>query len=511
MKILIGVDIGTSSCKVVAINLQGNIVAEGIRSYETRFLKPGWAEQDPQDWYRSACEAIRACVETNRFSPKDVLGISIDGPAHSVALMDERGCILYPTINWCDLRSQVQTDFLIRNYNKRLFELTYQCANPSWTLSHLLWLRENEPFVWKKLSKILVTKDYVAYRFTGAYHTDRYDAIGTQLYDITTDSWSEELCGILGLNVSGLPKVLFPNEITGNLLREAAMDMGLITGIPVAVGSGDSVVEAFGSGIRKVGQGIIKLGTAVNVNLITSEPRPSLKTITYPYLLENQWFSIAATNSGTATLKWFHDVFCKWEIAFAQKHGLDDYDLITENAAEAPMGCEGLLFHPYLMGERSPYWDPNLRADFLGISSHHRFAHFTRAILEGVAFSIRDCYSTIESLGELINKLWIMGGGAKSELWCQIISDVVGQTLHKPATGNAAIGSALIAGVATGVFKTYEEAIHPKEPDQEFTPDPYKNELYQTYYDVYRDVTLDLAKYSHKLTTLANMNQMELK
>ena len=287
-----------SGCKVIALTPSGTVVAQGLKSYSTQRPRPGWAEQDPEDWYHGACMAIQACLETYRFNPKDVIGLSIDGPAHNTALLDSKSCILYPTIHWSDLRSQDQSNFITNNLGDRLFELTYQRANPSWTLSQLLWLRENEPSVWSKLSRIMVTKDYVAYRFTGSYHTDQYDAFGTQLYDIKANTWSEELCGFLGFNTNNLPTVLPPTSITGVLHKEAARDTGLIIGTPVAVGSGDSAVEAFGSGIIQPGQGVVKLGTAANVNLITSQPRPSSETITYRYILQNLWFSIAATNSG---------------------------------------------------------------------------------------------------------------------------------------------------------------------------------------------------------------------
>src|SRR5581483_4056504 len=328
--------------------------------------------QAPEDWYHAACRAVRGCMATASIDPALIAGISIAGPAHNVALMDESGRILYPVIHWSDLRSTPQAERLETACGQRIFEISFSRVNPSWTLTQLCWLRENEPAVWSRLRKILVTKDYVRYRLTGVYQTDVYDAIGTQLYDVIADRWSEELCTLVGFSPDWLPVVASPQALSGVLRPEPAQNLGLQPGTPVAVGSGDSVVEAFGIGVIQPGQCIVKLGTAANVNIVTARPYPSRQAITYRHVVDGNWFTITATNSGASTMRWFRDTFCRRELEIAQNQGISVFALIDQLAADAPPGAQGLICHPYLMGERSPHWDPNLRGDFVGVSAQHR-------------------------------------------------------------------------------------------------------------------------------------------
>ena len=500
-----GVDVGSSSCKVMVINTNGDVLATTTHPYPTYYPKIGWAEQHPEDWYKVACKAIRFCVESAGIDPSAVIGIAIDGPAHNVALMDQHGDVLCPTLHWSDLRSAPQCERLEQALGQRIFEITNCRVHPSWTLSQLLWLKENMPETWRKLRRILVTKDYVRYRFTGQYQTDIYDAIGTQLYDPHRGKWSTILCDFLGFEVDWLPPVLPSTQISGHLLPEAADDTGLKAGIPVAVGSGDSVVEALGVGAICPGQGIIKLGTAANVNLVTALPRPSPVSITYRHVVDPFWFTITATNSGTATLRWFRDTFCRLESQQAQGTSANTYDLISQMAADAPAGSEGLMLHPYLMGERTPYWDANLRGNFFGIRAGHNITHFARAVLEGVAFSIRDCMRAVEALGEPVRQFSLIGGGAKSRLWQQILCDVVGQPLTRPQVEDAAFGSALLGGVAVGVFADWHTAVKTcARMGQTLQPDPATHELYDQYFTLYRAIAEDLRAHSARMAKIFN-------
>lgn len=505
MQFLIGVDAGSSGCKVTAITTQGQVRASSkTYPYPIRYPKPGWAEQNPEEWYQAACQAMQACLALDNLKPQDVIGLSVTGPAHNVALLDAGGQILYPTIHWSDLRSVAQSERLEAAHGGRIFDLTCQRVNPSWTLTQLLWLKENEPEVWSRLRQILVTKDYARYRLTGGYQTDGYDAIGTQLYDVKNDSWSAELCDLLGFPVAWLPTVAPAHSIAGGLTPKAARDTGLLAGTPIAIGSGDSVVEAFGVGAIEPGQCLVKLGTAANVNLVTAQLLPSPKSLTYRHVVDGCGFTITATNSGAATMRWFRDVFCHHEAIRAEAEGVSVYGLIEALASEAPPGCEGLLFHPYLMGERSPYWDPQLRGDFVGISARHRLNHFARAILEGVAFSIRDCLAAVEALGQPITERRLLGGGSKSPLWRQILCDVLGQPLLKPAVDDAAFGAALLAGVAVGVFADWRSAVgNCVEVEQILQPDGEAHARYDDYFEVYRAIARDLSMHSHRLAELA--------
>jgi len=504
MQFLIGVDVGTSGCKAMAIHRDGVVIASSEQLYPTRYPRPGWAEQDPESWYWAACQAIRRCLAAGQLNPSEAIGLSVDGPAHNVALMGEGGETLYPTIHWSDLRSVEQAARLEQRWGERIARITYQRVNPSWTLTQLVWLKEQEPEVWSQLRRILVTKDYVRYRFTGQYQTDAYDAIGTQLYDVNSARWSDELCELLDFPPAWLPLVSPARAIAGGLWSDAARDTGLPSGLPVAIGSGDSVVEAFGVGAVEPGHGIVKLGTAVNVNLVTAHACPSSTSLTYRHVIDGRWFSITATNSGTSTLRWFRDTFVRPELLQTRTQSGDGYELIDQLAADVPAGCAGLLFHPYLMGERTPYWDPHLRGDFVGIGAHHQANHFARAILEGVAFSVRDCLQAVEALGQPITEMRLLGGGARSPLWRQIICDVLGQPLVRPVVEGAAYGAALLAGVAVGVFSDWQAAIaNGAQVNEVLQPNAEAHELYNGYFEVYQEVTRDLVHHNHRLAALA--------
>ncbi len=502
MPYLMGVDVGSSDCKVMVVDHHGAVVRSARQTYPTQLPRPGWAQQNPEDWYQAACRTIRACLAD--LDAQEIAALSIDGPAHNVALMDEAGEVIDPTIHWTDLRSISQSERLEAEDGDRIYAVSYCRVNPAWTLAQLLWLKEEAPETWSKLRRILVTKDYVRYRFTGVYQTDVYDAIGTQLYDVVAGRWSDELCGLLDRDTDWLPAVAPASQISGTLLPEAARDTGLPIGLPVAVGSGDSVVEAFGIGAVRPGQCIVKLGTSANVNLVTARPCPTPPSITYRHVVDGQWFTITATNSGASTIRWFRETFCRAESERALAQGVDGYKFIEKLSDGAPPGSQGLIFHPYLKGERSPYWDPHLRGDFIGINARHNMSHFARAVLEGVAYSIRDCFQVVESLGQPIETLYLIGGGAKSKLWRQILCDVLGRPLVKPCVEDAAFGAAMLAGVAVGVFSDWETAAQPgARVETVLRPDPAAYDLYSEYFEIYRAITRAMTAHYHTLARVA--------
>jgi xylulokinase len=494
--ILIGVDVGSSGAKSTAIDETGAVCsASATYSYPTHCPRPGWAEQDPDDWSQVALTAIRQCLERGRIAPEQVAGLAVVGPAHNVALMDDAGRVLAPTIHWSDLRSAPQCQRLEALCGERIFSVTGQRVNPSWTLAQLLWLKENEPSLWASLRRILATKDYVRYWLTGDYATDAFDAIGLQLYDLHGQRWSSEMCALIDFPVGWLPSVQPSFAQGGRLLPGPAQAAGLCAGTPVAVGSADVTVEALGVGAVEPGSAIVKLGTAGCINLVTQTPHPSAQTLTYRHVTGEYGFTIAATNSGTGALAWFRRTFFDDGVGFER---------VSELAAQAPPGAAGLLFHPYLAGERSPYWNPDLRGDFVGISSHHTLAHFARAVMEGVAFSLRDCRDAVQSLGELMTDYRIVGGGSRSALWRQILCDVLGVPLIVPTIQDAAYGAALLASVAVGVFPSWQSALTTcVRQENVLTPDPDRQKLYDRYFAVFCDVTTGLAIHDQRLARLA--------
>ena len=494
--VLIGVDVGSSGAKAIAIDTQGRTLSQGRSEYETSYPQNGWAEQDPEDWFAGACNAIRSCLRQGNFSPGEVQAIAFDGPAHNVALLGEDDRLLRSCIHWSDLRSIPESSRLRDTSGDRIFTISGQPCNPSWTLSQLAWVRANQPDVWARLAKILVTKDYVRYRFTGEYVTDPYDAVGTQLFDLSAGAWSNELCALIDLDPRLLPRVLPSHASAGPLHADVAAALGLPASIAVAVGGGDSAVEAFGVGAVNPGDCVVKIGTSGCVNVVTRRPTPSPRTLTYPYLLDDLGFTIAVTSNGTAALRWLRSsVLAPAEMSFEQ---------VVDLAGAAPAGANGLIFHPYMMGERTPYWDPRLRGAFIGLSVRHGLADLARAVLEGVAFSLRDCLETVKAMGLTTRSMSLLGGGSRSPLWASIAASVLNCDLRKPDTDDAALGAALLAGVGCGVFPDWSAAArHTSDATQVIKPDPRDAATYDRYFEVFRASARDIAPHYHALYELS--------
>lgn len=494
--VLLGVDVGSSGAKAIALDTAGRTLSHGRADYETRYPQIGWAEQDPEDWFAGACEAIRQCLQAGDFSPAQVRGIAFDGPAHNVALLGKDDRLLRPCIHWSDLRSAPESKCLQETAGARILRISGQPVNPSWTLSQLAWLRTNEPETWTQIDKILVTKDYVRYRFTGEYVTDPYDAVGTQLFDLAAAVWSDDLCALIGLDSARLPQVLPSHAPAGRLRSDVVARLGLPDGLTVAVGGGDSVVEAFGVGAVSPGDCVVKIGTSGCVNVVTRQPTPSARTLTYPYLFDGLGFTIAVTSNGTAALRWFRSgVLAPSEMSFER---------IMELAASAPPGANGLIFHPYLMGERTPYWDPRMRGAFIGLSMRHGVADLARAVLEGVAYSLRDCLETVKDMGLSTRSMSLLGGGSRSPLWASITASVLNAELHKPVTDDAAVGAALLAGVASGAFRDWSAAAACAAREQEvFAPQPADAAAYDRYFAIFKACAGDIAPHCHALYELS--------
>jgi len=458
-ELLLGIDVGTSGCKITVIDQQGRVVDEGFGEYETLHPHPGHSEQNPEDWYCVVCELLRAMFARGKCKAENIAALSLDGSTHNAVLADAKFTPLRPAIMWTDQRSTAQATRLEEQAGKLIFETTYQRPSPTWTLPQVLWIKEHEPDLLDRTVHVLFTKDYVRYRLTGTWETDHIEAQGSLFYDMDRRAWSEELCELAGLPVACLPPLVNPTDVVGTVSSTAAKETGLKEGTPVVAGCSDSAVEDYAAGAIEPGQMILKLATAGNVNVMTGEPHPHPKTLTYSHVIPGMWYTVVATNTAASAERWFRDLFCGEEVALAKKQDKSVYALMHELAADIPPGADGLFFHPYLLGERAPYWDPNLRGSFVGATMRHGKAHFIRALLEGVAYSLRDCFRTIEDMALSVGEIRLIGGGAKSTLWSQIISDIFARPVVRPAGCDASFGAALLAGVGVKLFANEAEAV----------------------------------------------------
>ncbi|HLT93402.1 MAG TPA: xylulokinase, partial [Membranihabitans sp.] len=467
---------------------RGQIAGDAEWTYPTHHPRPGYSEQHPEDWFNSMCQCFRQLDEQG-VSLDQIQVMALDGSTHNAVLLDENYQVIRPVIMWTDQRSSQEVAELKRLHGEEIFNKTYQQVSTTWTLPQLLWLKKQEPGNFFRIARIMFVKDYVRFLLCGIWATDHIDAQGSMLYDMTTRTWSEELCALIDLPTQVLPPIYAPVDLVGKITREAARKTGLREGVPVVCGTTDVTAEAFGAGAVLPGQCILKLATAGNVNVMTSDPRPSPKTLTYSHVVPGLWYTASATSSAAAAMRWFKDQFGFDYEMQSRSSPSNVYKYIDTLAKDSPAGSRDLIFHPYLSGERAPYWDPYLKASFTGISAYHTRGDFSRAVMEGVAFSLKDCFRLIEDMNLTVSEFLLIGGGARSDVWAQIVSDVFGKTVLRPKQTDASFGSALLAGVALGIFSSEKEAVRRCVAiDREFTPDPDIHQLYQRQFRLYRKI-----------------------
>ena len=450
---LLGIDFGTGGCKVTLMQTDGKILDSGFGEYQSFHPKQGWSEQNPEDWHKVMCGILRGMKERGAFDSAKVLGISLDGSTHNAVLLNGKMEVLRPVIMWTDQRSVAETEELARTHGEMIFKIGYQMPAPTWTLPQMLWLKRNEPDLLDKTEHVLFVKDYMRYKLTGDISTDHIEAQGTLFYDMGKKEWSKELSGLCGIPFNSLPQLRNPRDIAGKISRKAAVETGLPEGIPVVCGCSDSAIEDYAAGAIEAGHCVIKLASAGNVNIMTDGPVPHRKTLTYSHVIPELCYTVTATNSAATCMRWFRDRFC------ADLSSINTYACMEKEALASPVGAHGLIFHPYLQGERSPYWDSKLRASFTGATSAHQRGDFIRAVMEGVAFSLLDCKRVLDEMGLPLTQLRLIGGGAKSNLWSRIVCDVFGKELLRPEGCDASFGAALLAGVGTGVFSNERDAV----------------------------------------------------
>ncbi len=452
MKAVLGIDCGSSAAKATLLAEDGSVLANAEHPITTRRPAPGLAEQDPQEWYAASVAAGRQCLRVA--APHSLEAIAVDGGAHCFAALDAAGQPVAQAIHWSDLRDAREVEELEAEAGRRIHHLTLEPVNSASTIAQLAWIRRNAEAAWKRIARLLVVKDYVRFRMTGKAATDPYDAAGTQLFDVRAGLWSREIAALAGVDPAWLPDVAPPHSVAGPLGGAAARDLDAGEGVPVVVGSGDSAVEAAGLGALSPGDCVLKLGSSANTETILDAPVESRAALVYPYLVDGCWIAITATGSGAAALRWFQDLM---GAGGGPQPTRERRDADLAGVAEVPAGADGLLFHPFLAGERSPYWDPRLRASFAGIRAGHTRAHFYRAIMEGVAFSLRDCLDAVAVPPS--GRLRLVGGAARVAPWPQIVADVLGRDLERPARSDASVGSAMLAGIGVGLFRSWADAV----------------------------------------------------
>jgi xylulokinase len=450
---LLGIDVGTGGTRAVLIDRAGKVLGSFASEHAPIHSEHiGWAEQDPEDWWRAAREAIAGAMAATELTGAEIEAVGLTGQMHGCVMLDADGKVLRPALIWCDQRTQPQCNWLTEKIGfERLIELTCNPALPNFTLTKLLWVRDHQPEIFAKIAHVLCPKDYVRYRLTGEFAMDMQEASGTLLLDVTHRRWSAEVAEAAGTPMSWLPRLFEGPEICARISTVGAGATGLSAGTPVAAGAGDQGAGAVGMGILAPGSVSATIGTSGVVFAATDAPTKDRlgRLHTFCHAAPGVWHVMGVTNGAGLSLRYFRDTFAPGT----------SYEQLNALAAEVPAGSDGLMWAPYLFGERTPHLDPEARAAFVGITASHTQGHFIRAILEGVAYSLRDTFTLFEELGVPIKAIRLGGGGARGPLWRQIQADVYGHSVQLlEAEEGGAFGAALLAGTGIGVWPTVEAA-----------------------------------------------------
>jgi len=456
---VLGIDVGTGGTRALVMDSDGRVFASATAEHEPfASPQPGWAEQRPEDWWRAARIAIHKALATGQLRGEQISCVGFSGQMHGAVMLDARSDVVRPALIWCDVRTEKQCRELTERVGaEQLIRLTCNPALANFTVTKLLWTRENEPENWKRVRSVLLPKDYVRFRLTGEKATDVADASGTLLLNVAQRQWSDEVLQAAEIDRSLLPARYESAEVCGKVSPLGAEATGLAVGTPVVAGAGDQAAGAIGMGVVAPGAVSATIGTSGVVFAATDRPAmdPKGRLHTFCHAVPQRWHVMGVTQAAGLSLRWFRDQFAR---ALALD-GRDPYEQLTAEAATAPPGADGLVWAPYLMGERTPHLDPAARGVLAGLTASHTRAHVIRAILEGVAFSLKDTFTIFDEMKVPVKNIRLGGGGARSPLWRQIQADVYGQEVEiVEAEEGAAFGAAILAGVGTGMWPSLDAA-----------------------------------------------------
>ncbi len=487
---LLGIDVGTGGTRALILDERGGVVSsatEDHRAFTSRQI--GWAEQDPCDWWRACGIAVRRALAQAKLTSDQISCVGLSGQMHGAVLLDEQDCVVRPALIWCDVRTETQCrEFTAQVGADKLIQLTCNPALTNFTLTKCLWVRENEPEHWGRVRSLMLPKDYVRFRLTGERATDVADASGTLLLDVANRSWSKEMLKLAQIDESLLPRLYESPEICGRISDAGAEATGLKKGTPVVAGAGDQAAGAIGMGVVSPGAVSATIGTSGVV--LAATDRPALdsrgRVHTFCHAVPGRWIAMGVTQAAGLSLRWFRDQFGWGDRQQSQQ----SYESLTAEAAKAPPGCDGLLWAPYLMGERTPYLDSAARGMLVGLTASHTRSHVIRSILEGVTFSLRDTFTIFREMEVPATRIRLGGGGARSPLWRQIQADIYGQPVETvEAEEGAAYGAAILAGVGAKTWSSVDEACQSVvRVVEKITPDPEDSLALERAYAIYRRI-----------------------
>ncbi|MCX6090621.1 MAG: xylulokinase [Candidatus Atribacteria bacterium] len=480
-KYLLGIDIGTSGCKCSVINDQGKMIASSSQEYVPFSPQPGWMEQDPFDWYHALILALRKLQNESAIDLKNIIALAPTGQMRGLTFIGKKGEVVRNSILWNDLRCQEEVNHINSSSRTLVEEITGNPINTMCTLPKILWVMKNQQELWEKTNKIIYPKDFISYQLTGNIQTDHSDGSGSSFYDIRKQEWSPVILELFGISRGKLPELYLSTAMVGKVTRMAAYDTGLLEGIPVMAGGSDSTVETISIGIIGPHQCKIRLGTSGALSTVVNTIENRHKYYYWSYLVPKHWMIDLNTRSCAQSVQWLRKVF------FSELPSESiSYHHIEEEARQSPLGSQGLIFHPYLMGEDAPYWDPILQGNFSGITIEHNRSDFARAVYEGTAFALKDAMSCFGNISNGFQQYIFVGGGTRNLLWLSIVADVLGVNGIIPPYSDASYGAALIAGIGSGVFNSLSYITHKFVTFNKIEYSKYNNTIYNNIYEIYK-------------------------
>lgn len=493
--LLLGIDIGTSACKVALFNEAGEVVGAGSAGYSIYYPQPGWAEQNPEEWWDAVCSALKQMLSEQQIDAGQIAGIGIDGQCWSAIAIDRSGKVLSNTPIWIDTRAGEICEELKSKYGEEMFfELSGNPLQSFYVTGKILWYERYKPEVFQNTYKILQSNSFIAYRLTGVISQDISQSYGFHCFDMRKGCWDDEMRSKIGIPEGILPEIVPCHKVIGNVTKEAAALTGLKEGTPVVAGGLDAACGTLGAGVIHAGETQEQGGQAGGMSICLEEYAADPKLILSFHVVPNKWLLQGGTTGGGGVMRWFEKEFADYERMMEDSVGKSSLVQLNEIAEEVPAGSDGLVFLPYMAGERSPIWDERAKGVCYGMDFNKTKGHFVRAAMEGVAFSLRHNLDIAAQRGVHVGELRAMGGAANSHLWTQIKADVTGKTMVIPSSDTATtLGAAILAGVGTGVYESFEEAVattvkvtRVQEPKEELYP--VYNRNYQTYLDLYRNL-----------------------
>lgn len=490
-ELLLGVDIGTSACKVAVFNKQGEVIASGNGGYQVYYPHPGWAEQNPDEWWSAVCSAIGDVLKKGNVKPEEIKGIGVDGQSWSAIPIDKDGNVLTNTPIWMDTRAQSICDRLnVEIGADNIFQVAGNSMQPSYSTAKILWYKENMPEVYANTYKILQSNAFIVYRFTGICSQDKSQGYGLHCFDMRTGTWNMEMCKKLGIPESFLSDIYECSEIVGGVSEKAAKETGLLEGTPVVAGALDAACGTLGSGVIHPGETQEQGGQAGGMSICLDEYAADPRLILSYHAVPNQWILQGGTVGGGGVMRWIEKELGDYERSIAKECGKSSLVQFNELTEKVPAGSDGLIFLPYMSGERSPIWDPNAKGVYYGLDFSKTKGHLIRAAMEGVAYSLKHNLDIGEKTGAKVEELLAMGGSANSLLWTQIKSDVTGKPITVPSSDTATtLGAVMLAGVGIGMYKDFEEAVKiTVKKTRHHEPDMEKHAIYQKNYETYLEI-----------------------